>query len=219
MLKNLMHSYQSAKLAVIKKFSDQNYDILDEPGFLDDGFIRTKIQLIKQEYTKIEKEVELLQYDQKDEYHQQKLSYLSDYKDDLLLQLAFLSSNSLNSVENALSLLDGVSTDFQLCLQALLKYKNSDETKAALLFKQYFQLHSEPLDHFLINMVFGELLCKQNNLETGLMHLRKAAEKRPEDLQTHQLLHQAYRKTGNGDQLRAQEQIIELLGGGDYLNS
>lgn len=214
-----MHSYQSAKLAVIKKFSDQNYDILDEPGFLDDGYIRTKIRLIKQEYTKIEKEVELLQYDQKDEHHQQKLSYLSEYKDDLLLQLAFLSSNSLNSVENALSLLDGINTDFKLCLQALQHYKNNNETEAEFLLTQYFQMHNDPLDHFLINKVYGELLSKQNNPEAGLKHLRKAAEKRPDDLHTHQLLHQAYRKTGNGDQLRAQEQIIELLGGGDHLNS
>jgi predicted Zn-dependent protease len=218
-LKNIIHSYQTAKLAVIKKFSDQNYDILDEPGFLDDGYIITKIQLLKKEYSKVEDEVQLLlQYDKKDDHHHQKLSNLSEYKDDLLLQLSFLFSNSINNIDHALRLIEGIETDFQLCLQALLHYKNDKETDAAQLFSHYFQHHPEHMEHFLINKVYGELLYKQGSTESSLIYLKKAIEKRPDDLDTLRLLYQAYQSTGNAQQMEVLGKIIDLLGGGEHVH-
>ena len=218
MLTKLVHSYQDAKLAMIRKFSDQTYDILDEPGFLDNGYIRAKIQQLKQEYTKIEDEMEqLIEFDQKDEYHQQKLAVLMESRGACLLHMSFLSSNSFEHLETAISLIDGIQTDFSLCLQALIFYVNGRESESLQSFDQYFHRHPEPLEHFLINKVYGELLYKQGQVEKAIRFLRKAAEKRPEEMELHALLVEAYQMAGHQQQASVHRDMLNL-GGGKSVN-
>lgn len=65
------------RLAAIRKFSDHGYDILEEPGFIDNGYIRMKIEGLKAEYAKLDQQIEqLIQFDQKDDYNQQKIAAL-----------------------------------------------------------------------------------------------------------------------------------------------
>ncbi|WP_042347597.1 tetratricopeptide repeat protein [Bacillus massiliigorillae] len=214
MITKLVHSYQSAKLSATKKFSNHCYDILEEPGFMDNGYIRAKIKQLKKECTNIENEIELLlQYDKKDEYYKQKVSVLMENRDYILHYLSFLSSNSFNSLEYSISMIQNIQTDFFLCLNALISYQKGDEEKALMLFEQYFEKYPEPIEHFLINKTYGELLFKQDNIEKAVAHLRKATEKRPEDDDVHVILIQAYQKLGNYHQAKIHEDIQKLLGG------
>lgn len=214
MLTKLIHSFQSTKLVATKKFSNENYDILDEPGFLDNGYIRVKIKQLKSEYTKIEDEIELLlQFDRKDEHYQQKVSSLMENKNNILHSLSFLSSNSFNSLEDSKRMIQNIETDFSLCLKALTSYQKGDEKNALKLFEEFFQKHSEPIEHFLINKTYGELLFKQNNIEKAVVYLRKATEKRPEECEVHEILFQAYQRLGNHQQAKVHKRIQKLLGG------
>ncbi|MFJ8258561.1 tetratricopeptide repeat protein [Peribacillus asahii] len=218
MLTKIIHSYQDVKLAAIKKFSDHTYDILDEPGFLDNGYIRAKIEHLKKEYTRIQNEIELiLQYDKKDKYQQQKVSTLVDYRNYLLFHMAFLSSNSFDNLEFAINLIDDIETDFSLCLKALTLYHNGNEGEALLLFEQYFHLHPEPVEHFLINKIFGELLYNEEEFKKAVKFLRKAVEKRPEEEEIHFMLFQTYQRLGNQQQAKVHNDILSL-GGGNNVN-
>ncbi|MEH7009209.1 hypothetical protein V7087_00060 [Neobacillus niacini] len=220
MLNKLIHTYQNTKLAAVKRFSDQEYDILEEPGFLDDGFIRMKIEGLKKELKKIDQQLEqLLHYDKQDDYHKQKVAYFMEQKDYIHFHMAFLASNGINSLEFAKQLIQEMNIDFSMCIEALLHHKKGNDPVAFELFQRYFSTHPEPLDHFLINKIYGLLLMNRNELENSARYLRKAAEKRPEDQEVHVYIVQVYESLGWMEQAQVHKVIVQMLGGdedGDY---
>lgn len=213
MLNKIIRTYQNTRLATIKKFTNQHYDILDEAGFLDDGYISKKIEGLKIEYAKLDNQIDVLLLSaNKDDYTKQKIATLLDQKDDIHLYIAFLSSNSMNSIEFAIQLVQNQKTDFCLCLEALYHFKQNREKDALDLFEKYFMLHQDPLDHFLINKIYGVLLLRYNQIEKAIKFLRIATEKRPDDREVHQLLLQTYGDLGMRDQGKIHQKILDLLG-------
>ena len=219
MLNKLIHTVQDAKLATVRKFSNQEYDILEEPGFLDDGFIRTKIEGLKKDYQKFDQQLEsLIKFDKRDDYNQQKVQALTSQKDNLLIHIAFLASNSFNSLDFAIELVKEMKIDFSMCLVGLYYYREKKDSNALELFERYYLNHSEPLDHFLINKIYGLLLLKNQNPEKAAVFLRKAVEKRPEDLEVHHALVQANEAFGNEEQVNVHRNVIRMLGGESDVN-
>ncbi|MCC5804673.1 hypothetical protein [Rossellomorea vietnamensis] len=214
MLNKIIQSYQHSKLATIKKFSGHETGSLDEPGCLDDSFIKTKIEDLKKEYTKMDQQIEqLIHFDKEDEYNKQKLKTLFERKEEIHLYLAFLSSNSLMNIESAIHLMKDQKSHFSMCLEALYHWKEKREIQAYTLLEEFFSLHSEPLEHYLINKVYGILLIRHNQFDQAARFLRKAAEKRPEDLELHVLLKNTYKVIGDLDQIDLHDRILKLLGG------
>nr|WP_106782902.1 hypothetical protein [Lysinibacillus timonensis] len=213
MLTKIIQTYQDKKLQVISKFSDANYDVLEEAYFLDDGYIRGKMTLLKQEYKRLEKEIELLiQYDKKDDYNKMKIKALIEEKDATLMSMAFLSSNSFNSLDFAIQCIQHVKTNFSLCLEALYHFKENKEELAFECFEKYFTIHSEPLPHYLINKVYGSLLMEKSMLKQATIFLRKAVETKPEDKALHNKLIQIYETNDDVDQASVHRTILTLLG-------
>jgi predicted Zn-dependent protease len=212
-LNKLIHTYQNTKQTAIKRFSNQEYDILEEPGFQDNEFIKKKIEVIKKEHKMVDKQLEqLLKFDKEDEYNKQKVLNLLEQKDNLHIYMAFLASNSFNGLEFSKQLLKDMMIDFRICIDALTAYIEGNVSLALELFEKYYSNHPEPLNHFLINKVYGSLLLK-NQPEKAVVYLRKSAEKRPEDVEVHIYLAQAYESLGEIIQEQLHKEILQMLGG------
>jgi tetratricopeptide (TPR) repeat protein len=214
LIKEALKAYNESKLAVIQRFAEDEFGVIDEPGFLDVGYINTRIETIKKEYSKLEKELDLFaRHDRNDSYHREQLNTLLNARTEKLLELAFVSSNDFGYVDSCIKLLEGINTDFSLCLQGLKYYSLKEVGKAFECFYEYFKNKSGHVEHYLINKTYGELLLEYKQYELAAGLLRKACEKRPEDLEIHYMLKRIYSFLGKRKEENVEKEIIKLLEG------
>lgn len=210
LLKKTVQAYQDTKLAILRKVIDSS-DILDEEGFLDDGFIRAQIRSLKKEYSVIQNEIKIL-LDVNDDRNIQKLSQYRKRQEDLIFQMAFYASNSFNNLDYCLDILKGMETDFIVCIEALKAYKNAKHTESFQLFYRYFEGKTFLLEHYLINKTYGTLLLKENQLPQAKILLQKAVEKRPDDVELHLLLRDLYLQLNLQFESQIESSILKQLG-------
>lgn len=214
MLKKIIKSYNNGKIALIEKMTGLENGIYDEVFFLDDGYIKSKIERLKKEYNSISKEIEMIaKYDERDNYGRDKLNHLVNKKVNIKFEMAFLASNNFLNIDSCLNLLEEIDTDFKLCLHGLKHYKEGDEKRAFETFYKYFKDKNVLLEHFLINKVYGMLLFNLKQYDISLMVLRKSVEKRPEDKEIHCILKEIYSLKEMELEKTIEENIIELLEG------
>lgn len=219
MLKDIIRSYNETKLSFVNKISDSKDGISDELSFLDDGFIKSKIDNLKKEYGSIEKEIEMLiKYDKKDDYNTQKIHSLMNRRRDIKFEIAFLASNNIRNIDGCLKLLEEENTDFKLCLLAIQYYSNGEEKESFDTFYKYFKDKNVVLEHYLINKIYGKMCFALKQYDMALVLLRKAAEKRPEDPELHCILKEIYHLQGRDLEESIESSIIKLLGGSRYGN-
>lgn len=210
----MITAYKNGKIALINKISESGQEFTDEVFFLDDGYIKSKIEKLKTKYNSINKDIELLvKYDKRDEYSRNKIRHLLDENKEVKFQMAFLASNNFKNLDNAIGLLEDTDTDFKLCLYALKYYNEGDSKMAYEHFYEYFKDKDRLLEHFLINKVYGELLFSIKQYDISAKVLRKAAERRPEEKQIHIMLKEIYKLTGQGIEEKIQNNILDLLEG------
>ena len=213
MIKGVIKSYNNARLAVIQKLSDSEEGIVQETHFLDDGIIETKIERLKKNYAMVNQELEMLsKYDKKDSYNADKIEELRAKRNEISFDIAFLGSNSLNSLDTCADLIKDFDTDFKDCIVALQYYKVGQEKKAFEKFYGYFQNKQGILNHYLINKVYGLLLYKYEQYNLAVPLLRAAAEKRPEDIELHRVLKEIYLILSMRLEERIEQNILAVLG-------
>lgn len=210
-IQKTVQAYQDTKLAFLKKVMDGS-DIVDENGFLDNGTIKARINRLKEEHAEIQKEISIL-VKVNDDRNKDTVKQYMERIQELTFQMAFYASNSLENIEYCLTLTRNINSDFSLCLQALLEYKQGNNNQSFQLFLQYFQDKDRLLEHFLINKVFGTLLFEEKQFKQARVVLLKAVEKRPEDLEIHFLLASIYDSLGLEFEKQMEEKIIGQLGG------
>ena len=216
MLGKVIELYNKEKLKIIESFSDSsNSSIYDEVCFEDEGIISAKIKQYKKEYAEIGSEIEfLLSYDKNDIERQNKLRYLLNKKEDILLSMAFFASNKLENVESSLQLIDEVQTDFKKCLLGLKKIVENNEEEAFAILSKCAEKNELFSDHYLLNKVYGRILCKKGQVKQAYKNLLKAACLRPEDLEVHTWLQQIHESIGDIAAAEVEGKIISLLKGG-----
>lgn len=213
MIKEVIKSYNNARLAVIQKMSDSEEGILQETQFLDDGTIEAKIERLKKNYALVNQEVELLsQYDKKSYHNTNKIEELLTKRNEISIYIAFLGSNSLNSLDTCADLIKDFDTDFKDCILALQYYKVGQEKKAFEIFYGYFKNRKGILNHYLINKVYGLLLYKYEQYNLAIPLLRTATEKRPEDIESHRILKEIYSSLNMRQEEQIEKNILAVLG-------
>lgn len=211
MLQQTIKAYQETKLAILNKVIESS-EIVDEDGFLDDGFIGTKIASFKKEYASIQTEISILTEIDDPRNLQTIINYRAR-QEDLVFQMAFYASNSLRNIEFCLELTKDMNIDFSLCLHALKAYKDDSHLESFRLFHKYFSNKQGVLEHYLINKIYGKLLLQENQLLQAKTLLQKAVEKRPEDIELHQYLKEIYTQLGYKIECQIETMIINQLKG------
>ncbi|WP_237737294.1 hypothetical protein [Clostridium carboxidivorans] len=212
-MKKIIKAYNDTKIAIIQKLSQSDEGTLQETEFLDDGTIYCRIERLKEKFSSVNQEIEMLiNYDKKDNYYTEKLRQLNTKKNEISLNLAFLASNNLNNLDTCEKITTGLNTDFKLCITALKYYKVGDEKSAFESFYEYFKNKSGVIDHYLINKIYGLLLYKYKQYKIALPLLRKSAEKRPEDVEIHRILKEIYLILSMKHEEKIEKNILEVLG-------
>ena len=78
-------------------------------------------------------------------------------------------------------------------------------------FTNYVRFLDSIPEHFLACKMFGELLMKRQQCRHAIPFLRKASEKRPEDIEVHNMLLKCYRAERMGFELGVETTITSLL--------
>lgn len=207
MLNEIITKYNSLKINMISKLGESSEGINDELDFLDDAIIGSKINYVKKICKLIDDDIEMSE-------DEEQIKFLVQKRKEFIYELALLASNSYKSVEFCISILDK-DNEFQKCLQALIHYENGDKRIAKRLFDEFFKSNKYMLQHYLISKVYGELLYEEHDYLNAAAFLRKAVEKRPEEMKLHIILKDIYHKLNDEILLSQEVEIINLLSEGE----
>lgn len=214
MLKTAIKTYHKTRLNIIKKFANNYDESLDEAIFYDDGYLTTKINLLKKKLNNVLTEIDIaVTHEKKDKDTIDKIKYLNIQKEELMLEMCFYASNGFNSLEMCKGLLDGINSDFELCIDALIAFKNNNDDMALQLFHSYFSKTTSFPDHFLINKTYGIILKKYGQDKMATRLLQEASSKKPEDIEVHKHLYELYSKVQFKDGIELEKMIISMLEG------
>lgn len=212
MLKKAINTYNKARLNIIKAFANNYEEILDEAKFYDDGYLNVKINHLKKKLNNVINEIDIAtKYEKKDNETLKKIKELNLKKDELMLEMCFYASNGINSINMCKELLNGVNSDFEECIDAIITFKNNDEEKAFKLFHSYFSKTKRIPEHFLINKIYGGILYKYGQDKMALRLLQEASLRKPEDIEVHKMLYELYEKENFHKGVELEKMIIEML--------
>lgn len=192
MINSIVKHYQQSKMSIITKLSGE-YDILDECELLDDGYIFAKTEKIKKRLAYIEQEIQnLIQFQTNESFKNQKIHTFLKEQQSLHYSFSFLISNNIQYVSQSLDLLENEKTDFTIALKGLKAYKEQNEQDAFRLLMTFYENKKKPIEHYLVNKVFGRLLMNNQAVKESIPFLRKALEKKPNDIEIHRWLYNIY---------------------------
>lgn len=212
MISEIIKGYNDSKFAFIQKLSDSKEGIYDELDYLDDGYIKMKIQRLKNEYGDIQNQLNMLErYDKQDDQNSAKRKSLSIRISEIEFGIAFIASNNLQNIDSCIKLIENKNTDFELCIRGLQYYDQGNEKAAFDSFNSYFKNRNIVLEHYLINKIYGTISYNLNQYELSAILLRKAVEKRPDDIDIHRILKQIYLNTNKYDESQIESNILTLL--------
>lgn len=208
LISELVTKYKSLKFNMVSNLGESREGINDELDFLDEAIIGSKVNYIKKICKSIDNDIAMSE-------DEEQIKFLVEKRKEFIYELVLLASNSLKSVDFCISILDKNNT-FQKCLQALKHYENGDKQTAKILFDQFFQSNKYILQHYLISSVYGEILYEEYDYLNAAAFLRKAVEKRPEEIKLHVMLKDIYQKLNDEILLNQEIEIINLLDEGEF---
>ncbi|MDY3358861.1 MAG: hypothetical protein SOY04_00420 [Clostridium celatum] len=202
MINEIVTGYNSFKIKLANKLGDGAEGLFDELEFLDDSLIKSRIDYIKKISKLIDEEIK--------EAKGEKLAYLLNKKQESIFEIVILASNNIKNIDFCLQMIDE-NNDFKICLKALKEYDLGNKIKALTLFDEYFNKNKYMLEHYLISSIYGKLLYESRQYGKAVILLRKAIEKRPEEVELHLILRDIYIKLGDEKSQDIEESIIRLL--------
>lgn len=212
LINNFIKGYNDIKLSVIDKLSDMNFFSYEAP-FLDDGFIEQNIQELEEQYEKACREqYQYNEFSDGDSYSQNKQREVQKRKNSITVRLAFFLSLDRGRIHRAIQLLADIDDSFKICLDAVIQYDNGDYDLALDASFRYIKTLGGIPEHYLFNRNLSELLVKKNDYRMAIPFLRKAIEKKPEEIDLHNKLLLCYRHECMDMEIKTEEQIINLLG-------
>ena len=215
MIKDAIVNFKKSKMAIAEKLSTSSIGYFDEVYFLDDGMIQNIITNLKKSYQLIVKKIDDTSKYSDSSKDTNNVTALMQQKEAIQQELAFFASNSIENIQSLQAIIDGdnngSNSSMSICLRALISYQQGERIDACKAFEEYFQSQPDLPKHFLANQIYGELLMQDGKIEKALVHLRLAAEMKPENLHTHYLLESGYRMLCWGSAVEVERSIIDLL--------
>lgn len=209
-LNKIIGAVRDFKLSIVDTFGGLDSFAFEAP-FMDDELICFEIDRLKAEYK--QNSDELTQYERfgnDGEYAQQKKElYIRQVA--IRSELAYLFSHNPAKIDDCLGLLENIIDDFKVCLEAMKHYTQGNNDLAYMGFTEYVRLLGSIPEHFMASKMFGELLMKRQRYKYAIPFLRKASEKRPDDIEVHNMLLNCYRALGMDFELGIESTITRLL--------
>ncbi|MDY3741251.1 MAG: hypothetical protein SO022_12500 [Selenomonadaceae bacterium] len=212
MFSSMIEKYNKEKLKLVQDLVGDGMLFYDETTFISDEEISVRISNLQEEYGAITKEVEFLQqYGKKDQDTKTRLSYLANKARDIREMIAFWASNSKLNLNYCASLLENNNSRFQMCISAIKDFYNDKHKDAFQKINQFLLDGGDFYKHYLLNKIFGILLCEIHRYEKAEKFILRAIKLRPDDVQLHEILCNVYEKTNCKDKQALEERISMLL--------
>ncbi|WP_303816644.1 hypothetical protein [Selenomonas ruminantium] len=204
--------YNKSRLKAVEALlGDENF-FREECTFFDDGRVKSGIDRIKGDYQKLVTEIDFVKNTcQQDKDYKARLDYLYQRQYELLILMAYQSSQNPKNIDSAIKLLDGLNTPLEQGLKGLQFYFNENKEEAYKSLCSYAQNPKVFGCHYLMNKVYGLLLIEGNRFQQAIPFLLIAAKNCPEDLEIHQGLATCYAQTNNQTGVNNEYSIIKLL--------
>lgn len=170
--KKMMLKLKNMSSGYIGAFYEEN-DIWDE------AFIKANFEYIKEKY------VQLLNSDQNEQYAET----IKDLREDMIL----LASNSINNIDFAIQLSEKSDSYIGEALVGVYYYKIGEMDKSFASFHSFFNKRKAPLNHYLINKLYGLLLYEKGLYQEASEYLSIAVQKMPDDYEVYDCLLYCYK--------------------------
>lgn len=204
MIDKLVNGYNSLKENAVNILGNGIEGLNDELEFLDDAIVASKIRFLQKICKNIDNELCFEDGEKKE--------FLITKKQEFMNEIAILASNSIKNIDFCLYIIDE-KMNFKKCLNALKCYEDGDKKEAKRLFDEYFSETKYIIEHFLISEVYGTLLFESGDYYNAALFIRKAVEKRPEEINLHIMLRDIYTHLGEEILLNSENEIINILKG------
>jgi predicted Zn-dependent protease len=184
----------------------------EECVFFDNGRVASGIKQMQNDYMAIGKEIAYLKEDGAEKTgNKEKIKELLTRQYEILQVMCFQGSQNFNNIGNCIKWMGNFKNDFLECLYGLQAYADGNHEEAFDRLKGYSEQHKGFGDHYLLNLVFGELLLERNNYKLAEFYLKNAVLLCPESVDAHIKLMEVYQVVGNIAGVDTEEKIVELL--------
>ncbi|MCR5727369.1 MAG: hypothetical protein K6G24_07875 [Lachnospiraceae bacterium] len=205
--------YRKLQLSIVEKSSGTSCEVLNESGFYDVGYMTSRVERAKNELrsvsVRISAERELSDTSKSGEM---RLKELSDKKESLIFEIAFLGSNNIKNLDDCLNMIEGRGYAFASCIEALKKYRDGDRSKAFFELESYHRSKGDVKDHFLVNKIYGLLLVENGREDEAVRYLTIALQLLPDDKESLAALKRCYGIQKHSAKERVVSEVMELLG-------
>lgn len=212
-LNTIINTVSSGKIRLVSSLSGVN-DFTDEANFIDDGYLKVKIEKHRRRYEQIKKQLEA--------YLQDPKTGDGDAIDSLRHEfskqefgLCFYSSHIPKNLSLCSRLLSRNTVDlrFNACVHALEMYFKGDEDAAYTALENALDDSEGPkcYDHYLINKTYGTLLLNHGRTGSAVFYLQKAVERKPDDMELHMMLYNIYKANGMVMETNITMEILNLI--------
>ena len=204
--------YRKAQMGLVGSLAGTADMVIDEVCFYDVGYMQTHIDRIKKEMSRVSNDLKA-QYNVQDssDYGKRRIGELMKEREQLLLQMIFLASNSFANLESCVAMANGHSFDFMRCVNGLLAYQRGDKQKSYHVLEDYIKEHGNIDGHFLINKVFGLLLMDKGMHQKAIPYLSCALQYIPTDTECLDALQHCYQTCGNTGSASVVSDVLALL--------
>ena len=217
LIESLIKGYHTlntkSRMQFIEKVLGDGNFFRQEMTFFDDGKVTSEIDKMQENYRKISTEIDFVENTASPEEKNARLNFLYKRQIEILEEVAFQSSQRLEKVPACLKLLDGLKSDFTLCLQGLQKYSSGEIELAKKFFESYLAKHKNFGEHYQLNKIFGMMKLSARDYKVAKIYLQKVTQICPEDIEVHSALAKIYRQIGNTRGEIIETKILKLLEG------
>ena len=205
-------TYRKAQMGLVGALAGTTAIVLDETSFYDVGYMQTQINRIKKELSRVSNDLKV-QYDIKDntDSWKRRTGELIQEREQLLLQMIFLASNSFANLDSCVSMAEGHNYDFMRCVNGLLAYQRGNKQEAYQVLEAFIREHGTIDGHFLINKVYGLLLMERNMHQKAISYLSCALQHIPTDTECLNGLKECYQVCGNTKRASVVSDVLALL--------
>lgn len=205
--------YRKLQLSVIEKCSSGSKEVLNETGFYDVGYMRSRVERTKEELKSITTQLDVAnKTDDISEYGKKNRKELEEKKEKLIFEMTFLGTNSFNNLDECHRMIKGRGYAFEACVEALEKYRDGDRNGAFDILDDYHRKKGIIDKHFLVNKVYGLLLYDNDRLNESIRHLTAALQLLPDDIESLETLRKCYNRQGCLRKERIVSEAISLIG-------
>ena len=209
---NFITLYRKAKMSIMGGLSGAVDGVLDETCYYDVGYMQSQIKRIQKVYSEVSNELEInIDLKEKSDAANNKKYELVKQREQLLVHLIFLASNSFENLDDCVKMAEGYSIPFMDCVQGLIAYKNGNRSEAFDILEKYYKKYKSVENHFLINKVFGLLLKERQQYQKAVSFLTYALQFTPDDIETLEALRICYEKLNDCKKLNIMNDLTSLF--------